>query len=370
MNAAESRIVLSIRDLEVHRGEHFRLRLPRLEAAAGETLAVLGPNGAGKSTFLEILALLRRPDAGEVRIRGEVAKSHSDRLRIRRRLSLAMQDPFLLAGSLLDNVALPLRLRGIAKNEARARARPWLTRFGIAELAQRPGRAVSGGEARRASLARALVTDPDLLLLDEPFSALDPPTRDTLLLDFQRALPPSTAVVLVTHDRSEALTLAQQVAVLDSGHLLQWDTVQEVFHRPASESVATLVGLETILSGTVRESADGLCRVEVSPAVVVEASGEAAAGARVRLCVHPEEVTIERDPRPAQTTARNVFSARIRAVRPHGPARRVEMECPFALAALVTRRSAEELDLKPGDEVAASFKASAVHVFPARERAG
>jgi tungstate transport system ATP-binding protein len=357
--------VIEVDDLEARRGA-FALRIPRLEALSGRTLAVLGPNGAGKSTLLEILALLRRPDRGLVRLLGEEPRGRSRRLRLRRRLSLAMQDPFLLAGSVLDNVALPLRLRGVPAAEARRRAGEWIDRFGIGSVADRPARRLSGGQARRASLARALACEPDVLLLDEPFSALDPPGRDALLRDFQRLVAPRTAVVLVTHDRSEALGLAHDVAVLESGRLLQWGPTQEVFRRPASEEVAALAGIETLLSGAVGASADGLCRIEVAPGSWVEAHGEAEPGSRVTLCVHPEEVVLERGPRPGRTTARNVYEATVRALWPQGALCRVELECPFPLVALITRRSCEELDLRPGERVSAAFKASAVHLFPAR----
>jgi len=355
--------------LRVARGRDFRLEVPELRVARGETLAVLGPNGAGKSTLLEVLALLSVPAGGEVRIAGETASGAAGRLRLRRRLSLAMQDPFLLAGSVSENVALPLRLRGVAGAPAREAALRWLERFGIAGLAGRASRDLSGGEARRASLARALVTDPDVLLLDEPFSALDPPTRETLQRDFQRALAPGTAVVLVTHDRFEALALAHQVAVIVSGRLLQSGPAQEVFRRPASEAVASLVGLESVLSGVVLDGADGVARVEVAPGAVVEAVSQALAGERLRLCVHPEEVMLEPEAAPGPGSARNRFPAAIRSIFPHGPALRLELDCGFPLVALVTRRSVEDLGLRPGGRVTAVFKASAVHVFPGRSPA-
>jgi tungstate transport system ATP-binding protein len=357
--------MIEIDDLEVRRGA-FTLRVPRLEARRGRTLAVLGPNGAGKSTLLEILALLRRPGRGLVRLLGEEPSSREQRLRLRRRLSLAMQDPFLLAGSVIDNVGLPLRLRGVAAAEARRRAGDWIERFGIGAVADRLARHLSGGQARRASLARALACDPDVLLLDEPFSALDPPGRDALVRDFQRLLAPETAVVLVTHDRSEALGLAHEVAVLECGRLLQWGPTQEVFRRPASEEVAALAGIETLLSGPVSASADGLCRIEVAPGIWVEARGEADAGSSVTLCIHPEEVILERGPRSGRSTARNVYEATVRALSPQGALCRVELECPFPLVALITRRSSEELELRAGERVSAAFKASAVHLFPAR----
>ncbi len=357
-----------VQGLRVRRGASFTLEISRLSMAVGETLAVLGLNGAGKSTLLEVLALLLRPGEGEVRILGETARPGSAPQRLRRRLGLALQDPLLLSGSVLDNVALPLRLRGVPRRECRKRALASLARFDVENLAGQPSRSLSGGEARRVSLARALVTDPDLLLLDEPFSALDPPTRDALSRDFQRALPPGTAVVLVTHDRLEALSLAHQVAVMQGGRLLQWGPSQEVFRSPLNQAVAALVGLETIVSGPVISSDDGITRVEVGPGVIVEVAAQVPAGDHVTLCIHPEEVHLEHPAPGTRTSARNVFPALIRSLTPHGTGWRVALECPFPLVVLVTGRSAHDLDLHPGERVTASFKASAVHVFPARSR--
>ncbi len=233
---------LETRDLVVRREGSFRLEVPRLAVGAGRMLAVLGVNGAGKSTLLEVLALLRTPDSGEVRVHGEPARGTGARRRLRLRLGLALQDPFLLRGKVIDNVALPLRLRGIAVAEARRRAAGWLDRLGVAGLADRRATQVSGGEARRVSLARALAADPEVLLLDEPFAALDPPTRDGLLRDFRAALDARTAVILVTHDRVEAQEIADEVAILHAGRILQWGPVPEVFARPADLTVASIVG--------------------------------------------------------------------------------------------------------------------------------
>ncbi len=357
-----------VRGLRVRRGPSFTLEIPELSLRAGRTLAVLGLNGAGKSTLLEVIALLLRPDEGEVFIRGEAARSGAPRRRLRRCLGLALQDPLLLAGSVLDNVALPLRLRGQPAPQRRERALRSLGRFDVAHLADRPSRILSGGEARRVSLARALVTDPDLLLLDEPFSALDPPTRDALLRDFQKAVPAGTAVVLVTHDRVEALGLGHEVAVLQGGRLLQWGPAHEVFCNPLNRPVAELVGLETILSGRVVSAEEGVCRVEVGQHVVIEAVAEAPPGGLVTLCIHPEEVRVELPAPGTRTSARNVFPAVVRSLTPHGSGLRVSLEAPFPLVAVVTRHSVDALGLAPGAPVTASFKASAVRLFPARGR--
>jgi tungstate transport system ATP-binding protein len=360
----------AVRDLRVRRGRSFTLEVPALSLGAGRTLAVLGLNGAGKSTLLEVLALLLSPDEGEVVVLGGATDRAAARRRLRRRLSLALQDPLLLAGSVLDNVALPLRLRGMPADLRRARAARSLARFGVAHLAGRPSRGLSGGEARRVSLARALATDPDLLLLDEPFSALDPPTREALLRDFQKAVPPGTAVVLVTHDRVEALGLGHDVAVLQAGRLLQWGPAQEVFRSPRDPETAALVGLETILTGRVVSTEGGVARVEVAPGILVEAADEAVPGDLVTLCIHPEEVRVDLPAPGTRTSARNVFAATVRALAPHGSGRRVTLEAPFPIVAVVTRHSVDDLGLVAGAGVSVSFKASAVRLFPARERPG
>jgi len=226
----------------VVRGDRVVLDVPALDVRPGEILAVIGPNGAGKSTLLRVMGLLERPAVGTVRVSGEPA-SPARALALRRRMASAFQEPLLADMSVLDNVALGLRFRRRARSEQRARARRWLERFGIASLAARQARTLSGGEAQRTALARALVLEPDLLLLDEPFSALDQPTRETLLGELGRILrEDARTTVLVTHDRSEALALSDRVAVMMDGRVLQLDETARVFRAPVSEEVARFVG--------------------------------------------------------------------------------------------------------------------------------
>ena len=224
------------------RGARVVLDVPALDVRAGEILAVIGPNGAGKSTLLRVMGLLETPAAGTVRVAGEPA-SRARALALRRRMASAFQEPLLADMSVLDNVALGLRFRGVATTERRARSARWLERFGIASLAGRQARTLSGGEAQRTALARALVLEPDLLLLDEPFSALDQPTREDLLGELGRILrEDARTTVLVTHDRSEALALSDRVAVMVGGRVLQLDETDRVFRAPLSEEAARVVG--------------------------------------------------------------------------------------------------------------------------------
>ena len=173
--------ILEIGGVTVAHGGRAVLQIDRLAVRRGEILAIIGPNGSGKSTLLRIMGLLDRPARGEVRLDGRAIDWGRGLLTSRRRFASVFQEPLLADTTVERNVALGLTLRGVPAGEARRRAGHWIARFGIAPLAGRQARTLSGGEAQRTSLARAFAIEPDVLLLDEPFSALDPATREDLL---------------------------------------------------------------------------------------------------------------------------------------------------------------------------------------------
>jgi ABC-type sulfate/molybdate transport systems ATPase subunit len=221
------------------------LAVDSLEVADGETLAVLGPNGAGKSTLLRALAHLEpRAAQAEVLLDGEpVAPAQ-----LRTAVAAVLQRPVLQRASVLDNAAAGLRLRGTPRARARRLARPWLDALGIAHLAERHARTLSGGEAQRVAVARALAVESRILLLDEPFAGLDASTRADLIADLRTALDRSTAaVVLVTHDRDEAAALAHRTALLLRGRIRQLGSTADVLDSPADPECARLLGYTTHL---------------------------------------------------------------------------------------------------------------------------
>ncbi len=223
------------------------LEVPALEIGEGETLSLIGPNGAGKSSLLQVAALLRRPDAGEILLRGERATRRST-ARLRRRVAVVFQDPLLFDVGVLANVAAGLRFRGVARREAEQTAAAWLTRFGVRHLADRNARALSGGEAQRVSLARAFATEPEILLLDEPFAALDAPTRATLVPELRAQLRATgTSAIVVTHDQTEALALGDRLGVLLDGRISQLGTPADVLARPANVAVAAFIGVANLI---------------------------------------------------------------------------------------------------------------------------
>lgn len=339
------------------------LDVPHLAVSPGEVLAVIGPNGAGKSTLLRVIGLLQAPDAGTVRFQGEtVTTEHS--LSVRRRMASVFQDPLLADAAVLANVAMGLRFRGVPSERIERQAARWLARLAIADLAHRPSRTLSGGEAQRVALARALVLEPELLLLDEPFSALDQPTRELLIGDLGRILREDrVSTVLVTHDRAEAMTLGDRVGVIIAGRLVQLEDTAQVFRAPASEEIARFVGVETILDCRVIQRAGGVTMLDTG-GQAIEVADPAEPGEMVRLCLRPEDVTLSAGRADVGgSSARNHLAGRVLRLTTSGPYVRVIVDCGFSLVALVTQRSVDELGLRDGAPVTAHFKATAAHLL-------
>lgn len=359
--------LLELSGVRVEYAGRIVLDVDRLTLERGEILAIIGPNGAGKSTLLRVAGLLERPSAGSVALDGVPVAHSAALLPLRRRFASVFQEPLLMDASVRRNVELGLRLRRVRRPIARERAARWLERFGIAHLADRSARALSGGEAQRAALARAFAVEPEVLLLDEPFAALDLPTREALLRDLQRLLRESgMTTVFVTHDRTEALWLGDRVAVILDHRLAQIGPPEVVFGRPISEPVARFVGAENLIAGSVVSKHGGLLTVE-AVGCVIQAPGTAVAGSAVYACVRPEDVVLSAGWEGQRDSALNRLCGRVLGVETMGAQVRVSIQTGGTeIVALITRRSAEELGIVAGVPVTASFKASGVHLIPRR----
>jgi tungstate transport system ATP-binding protein len=355
--------ILEARNLEVNRGGTILIQVPSLLIQEGEILSLIGPNGAGKTTLLQTLSYLLKPFQGEIFFRENRVEANHSVLEFRRKLAMVFQEPLLFDTTVFNNVASGLRIRGMKRDEIRDRVMEQLERFGISHLKGRSARTLSGGEAQRTSLARAFALRPEILLLDEPFSSLDPPTRGSLIEDLEHILQQTrTTAIFATHDRLEALRLSNRIAVMDGGRILQIGSPQEVTNHPVNELVASFMGVETILTGKVIKGNGGTLIVSVEGGEI-EAVGDAQLGETVVLCVRPENVTLSVRPSQEGTSARNVYAGKIVKIVSLGLYQKIQLDCGFPLVAYVTNHSLEELSLVEGKHVRASFKATAVTVM-------
>lgn len=356
--------VLALRDAEVRRGR-ASVRVDELVLRAGERTVLLGPNGAGKSTLLLAMGGLLPLARGALLLGGRPAEE----LALRRAVTTVLQSPYLLDFSVQENVELPLRWRGVAAAERRARATRWLEALGVGALAGRRATTLSGGESQRVSLARAFATEPRALLLDEPFAAIDPRTRPALRADLARALAATgAAALIVTHDRDEAIALGDRTAVLLDGAVRQEGPTADVFRSPRDLAVAALVGVENVWAARVA-ALEGDTSVLDAAGVEVRALGGApapAVGATVQACLRPDDVLLftgAAGARPDAGSARNRVALRVEAVTPSDRHVRVTLSRgAFVLVAFVSRAASEELGLAAGVEAVAVFKAASVHL--------
>jgi len=331
-----------------------------LSIAPGEVVALLGPNGAGKTSVLRALAGLLTIDAGRIALDGIVLDEPANAIRMpveQRPIGVVFQDYLLFPHlSVLENVAFGLRSRGVGRTTATARARSWLDRVGLGPAANRKPGSLSGGQAQRVALVRALATDPALLLLDEPMAALDVSTRVELRRELRQHLESFGGVrLLVTHDPVEAMAMADRLIVLEHGRVLQTGSPAEVTQRPRSRYVADLVGVN-LFRGTARQNV-----ITISGGGSLTAVG--VTDGDVFAVVHPRTVALYRA-RP-DGTPRNVWEGRATDLDLQGDRVRVRLQGSPSIVAEVTPAAVRELGLDRGDQVWIGVKATEVIVYAA-----
>jgi molybdate transport system ATP-binding protein len=344
--------------LTLARGE-FTLDLS-LGVGSGEVVVLLGPNGAGKSTVLATLAGLLRPDTGRVVLDDVVLVDTAARVHVpprQRQVGLVLQDYLLFPHlSAVENIAFGLRARGSPRSAARATAVRWLDRMGLAGLGERRPHELSGGQAQRIALARALAVDPRMLLLDEPLAALDAGTRPAVRADLRRHLGGyGGCTLLVTHDPLEAMVLGDRIVVVEQGRVVQEGTPADLARHPRTGYVARLVGLNLL-----RGDAHGRIVTlgpQATAAVAHDASGP------VHVAFPPAAVTLSLE--QPHGSARNAWRGRVSDVEQHGDLVRITVDGPVPVLADVTPLAVADLGLGPGVEVWTAVKATEVSVYPA-----
>jgi molybdate transport system ATP-binding protein len=337
----------------------------RYEIEASTVLILFGPSGSGKTTVLRSIAGLEWPEEGSIQFLSRTWLDTRSGIRVTpqdRQIGYMPQDYALFPNySVAGNIAYGLG--AFSSTERNKRIAEVVDLFQLQGLESAKPRELSGGQQQRVALARAVAPRPQLLLLDEPLSALDAPTRLQLRGELrsllkQLALPS----IIVTHDWAEALTMGDVMAVMGEGRIHQVGKPHEVFSRPADADVARIVGVETVVQGQVIENANGLATVAVNGTRLKGLSNDAI-GTAVYVCIRAEDVVVEQAG-SGMTSARNHLKGLVRDIAPQGVMVQVTIDCGFPLTAMITRGAVEDFGLVPGASVIAAIKAGAVHLVP------
>jgi len=333
----------------------------------GGITVLFGASGSGKTTILRCLAGLERPDQGVIDFGGQRwFEAHRNFFLPARKRSVGyVPQDYALFPHLTVTRNIEYGLDQLPPGERLRRTTEVLGWLGLESLASRLPRELSGGQQQRVALARAVVRHPQLLLLDEPFAALDTPTRMRLRGELRELLQHTgIPTVLVTHDRFEALALGDAVVVLHEGRNVQQGTAQEVFSRPFNLAVAEITAVETVQPGRILETRDGLVTVAVGNARLTALAGDLPPGtSEVHVCIRAEDVILLRAD-TVQSSARNHLAAVVQAVTPAGALALVDLDCGFPLLALLTQAACDELALQAGQQFVAIVKAPKVHLIP------
>jgi molybdate transport system ATP-binding protein len=351
------------------------IRADVLEISGAGVTVLFGPSGSGKTTILRCLAGLETPDEGTISFAGKTWFQKSGKRKAEsgndfilppknRGVGFVPQDYSLFPHlTVAGNIAYGLH--GRSAMETKSRVAEMLRWLDLAGLNSRLPHELSGGQQQRVALARAVAREPKLLLLDEPLAALDTPTRQRLRGELRKLLRQlAIPTVVVTHDRLEALSLGDDLVVLDEGRIVQRGPVQAVFSRPANLTVAGIVAVETIQPGRVLELKDGLATLLVGRAQLTAVAGDLPAGATdVFVCIRAEDVILTKED-AAHASPRNRLAAVVRAIANEGPLTRIELDCGFPLTAVLTRQACAEMALRENDTLLALVKAPQIHLVP------
>jgi molybdate transport system ATP-binding protein/molybdate/tungstate transport system ATP-binding protein len=347
--------MISLSNISKDLGE-FVLKDVSLEIERGEYFMILGPTGSGKTILLETIAGVYRPDGGRILLNGVDVTSLPPR---ERNVGMVYQDYMLFPHLTVEqNIAFGLRWMRPAQTDGNRSVHRLAGLLGVEDLLHRYPGTLSGGEQQRVAIARALIVEPDVLLLDEPLSALDTRTREKLrdeLLRLHRLT--RTTIVHVTHGFDEAFLLGSRMAVMNRGRVEQVGEPVEVFHHPGSRFAAEFLGIGNLFKGDSLVE-NGVSRVRIGETELVST---VPLPGRVHAVIRPEHILLSLA--PFESSARNTFSGPIRRILDNGTTLQVTVDIGLPLTAALTRRSFEDMALTQGKSVHATFKAADVHLF-------
>jgi tungstate transport system ATP-binding protein len=328
----------------------------------GDILALIGPTGAGKTTLLRILDLLEKPHYGQVYFDGaEVSKSKELQLKARRRMAYVHQKPIVFTANVFNNVAYALKWRHVKNAAVRSKTEDILELVGLADYRHRNAKTLSGGETQRLAIARALITEPEVLFLDEPTANMDPISVSKIEEVLAHVIEEKkTTVVMATHDMSQGQRLARLIGVIINGELAQIGAPIDIFTLPKSKEVAEFVGVENILNGEIVSKEGELTQIKVN-GCIINTVNSFDIGEKVYILIRPEVIIFSLS--PDDTSARNVLKGKVNSITTVGHMVRLEVDCGFSLLGTITKHAAQDLNIAIGKEVYAAFKATAIHTI-------
>ncbi|ABN57805.1 MULTISPECIES: ABC transporter ATP-binding protein [Methanoculleus] len=334
-----------------------------LSVREGEILALIGPSGSGKSTLLRLLDLIEPANDGQLSVFGiDTVADRGSWLDLRRRMGMLFQRPIVFNSSVYDNVAMGLRYRRAPAEDIDRKVKEALEAVGLSRYIKSRAIDLSGGEQQRVALSRVLVTDPEILFLDEPTANLDPTSTATIEAIVTRLNREAGMTVLIsTHDLAQGQRLAHRVGVMIEGTIAQTGPSREVFREPKNQQIARFVGVQNIIPARVISRRGEFTVVEARGKELLSATPPPAD--EVEMVIRGEDISLHRR-EPGHEEAENLFPATVTAIEPTAPFVNVAVRCGCDLVALVTARRAEALGLHEGMEVWVSLQAKAVHLIP------
>jgi ABC-type Fe3+/spermidine/putrescine transport system ATPase subunit len=344
--------VLQIKNVYKKLGD-FQLKDINLEIEKGEYFVILGPTGTGKTVILEVVAGMYKPDKGNIyHDENDLSSFYPEK----REIGFVYQDYALFPHlTIRENIIFGLKIRKFSKEKIEQKLNEIVSILKIEHLLNRYSGTLSGGEQQRAAIARALITTPKILLLDEPLSALDPRTKEELqkmLKEIHEKM--KTTTIHITHDFNEAYYLADRIAVMENGTIAQVGTPNEIFKKPKDTYVANFVGMENIFKGRIRDR-----MIKVSSNVNIEVGSDKEGD--VNLAFRPEDVIISKN--PGIFEYRNNFCGKITNMMNKGPLYKMDIDIGIKLTSLVPVKTIENMNVNHGDEVWVTLENSSLHIF-------